>query len=441
MPIENQERDLPANAPSGEKAGAKYFLLSELLDRNVVVGKESTIGKLQDLVFRDAPKYAEVTHLVVRRPFGRQPWLIPWTQVIGIEGKDVMVSESKEGPFPDFEPSEGQLLLRDQVLDKRILDTKGHALEVVYDIQLVSAEKKLVVVAADVSRSARRRRSALFRLSPKPKATGGEFEERIPWKYVQSIGPELTSTKGDVRLTIPRETLGEIRPEDLADILEELSSEQRLTIFNALSNESAAGALTETEPRVQREILHDTDVVRVERIFAHLSPVAIAEILSALPREDTVDFLRVLKGEVYTKVRDIMEKHEVPASTFALPNFLAFPGHLTVEAAFERFRAEAPKSGVTMYIYVVDADARLEGVVDINELMQAGPARRLEEIMTEVVVIVSPGADLSEVLELFERYRFRALPVADPSGRIVGVVREKDAFALGRGTEFAGRVL
>lgn len=441
MDVEMPKRELPATASPSEKGGARYFLLSELLDRNVMVGKESVIGKLQDLVFRDDPKYAEVTYLVVRRPFGRQPWLVPWAQVTGLEGKDVFVAESKDQPFSDFEPSEGQLLLRDQVLDKRILDTKGYALDVVYDIQLVFTKNKLFIVAADVSRSARRRRSVLFRIGPNASAGRGPSADRIPWKYVQSIGPELTSTRGDVHLTVPRETLSEIRPEDLADILEELSREQRLTIFNALSNESAAKALEETEPRVQREILRDADAVRVERIFAHLSPVAIAEILSALPREDTEDLLKVLTREVSTKVRDIMEKHEVPASTFALPHFLAFPGYLTVEDAFARFRAEAPKSDVTMYIYIVDPDARLEGVVDINELLQAKPSERLEEIMTKGLVTVSPEADLAGVLELFERYRFRALPVVDASRKVVGVVREKDAFALGRGAEFSGRVL
>ncbi len=441
MAIEKQKGDLQVDAPSAEKGGARYFLLTELLDRNVLVGKESVIGKLQDLAFRDDPKYAEVTHIVVRRPLGRQPWLVPWARVASIEGTGIFISEAKNQPFSDFEPSEGQLLLRDQVLDKRILDTKGYALDVVYDIQLIAAENKLFIVAADVSRSARRRRSVLFRIGPNTSTGGGQSEERIPWKYVQSIGPELTSTKGDVHLTVPRETLSEIRPEDLADILEDLSREQRLTVFNALSNESAAKALKETEPRVQREILHDADAVRVERIFAHLSPVAIAEILSALPGEDRGDLLNALTGEVSAKVRDIMEKHEVPASTFALPHFLAFPGYLTVESAFERFRTEAPKSDVTMYIYVVDADARLEGVVDINELLQAKPSVHLEEIMTKGLVTVAPGADLAGVLELFERYRFRALPVVDASRKVVGVVREKDAFALGRGADFSGRVL
>jgi magnesium transporter len=84
-----------------------------------------------------------------------------------------------------------------------------------------------------------------------------------------------------------------------------------------------------------------------------------------------------------------------------------------------------------MYIYVVDEDHRLRGVMDINELLQANPSSRLDEIMTRNVYTVTPSTMRSELEALFRRYRFRAIPVVDDSQRIVGVVREKDAFSVG----------
>jgi len=56
-----------------------------------------------------------------------------------------------------------------------------------------------------------------------------------------------------------------------------------------------------------------------------------------------------------------------------IPCFLQFPGDLTVEDAFARFRKEAPNCIVTMYIYIVDDERHLKGVIDINELLQANP--------------------------------------------------------------------
>jgi len=83
-----------------------------------------------------------------------------------------------------------------------------------------------------------------------------------------------------------------------------------------------------------------------------------------------------------------------------------------------------------MYLYVVDADRHVRGVVDINELLQADPTQRLEEIMTQGLVVVSPRTSWTQVLELFRKYRFRAIPVVDDSRKILGVIREKDAFVL-----------
>jgi magnesium transporter len=125
----------------------------------------------------------------------------------------------------------------------------------------------------------------------------------------------------------------------------------------------------------------------------------------------------------------MINQHDVPASVLAVRHFLEFPGNLTVDDAFTRFRKEAPNSLVNMYIYVVDDNQRLRGVIDINELVQAAPNSKLEDIMTGSVVTVAPSTKRTELEALFRRYRFRGIPVVDGAGRIIGVVREKDAFS------------
>ena len=446
------------NGPSVEKDGqgksvsprdslkeienAHYLQLSEVMDQKVKTEAGITLGRLQDFVFVDDPKYAEVTDLVVRRPFGRPPLRVPWGQVRSMSALETVARSLAGGAeYPKIEDLEDVLLLRDKILDKRILDTRGYGVDVVYDVQLLRAGDKLFVVAAEVGREARRRRLGIWGRLADSVSEAPTHEERIPWKYVQAIGPELTSTKGDVKLTVTRDALNDIPPQDAADILEELNREERISVFNALNLEAAAHALEATEPRVQREIIADTDVTRLGQIFAHLSPVEIADIISILPEEDATDLLGMLKGEVATKVRSLVGEHDVPALTLAVRGVLEFPEYLSVEEAFTRFRTEAPKCAVTMYIYVVDRDYRLQGVVDINELLQAGPRQRLGEIMTRSLIVVSPRTVRSRVLELFRKYHFRAIPVVDDSRKILGVIREKDAFVLENEDQRAKRLL
>ncbi|MDG6937726.1 MAG: magnesium transporter [Nitrososphaerota archaeon] len=387
------------------------------------------LGKLKDFVFVDDPKYAEVTTLIIGRPFGDPSLKVPWSSVVGFEADEIVVRDAPDGGYAEVGPEEDLLLLKDKLLDKKILDTEGLAVEVVYDLQLLLVENKLFMVAADVSGRARMRRLGLGRLGGGARKRG-EVEDFIPWKYVQPL-EALTPTKGFVKLTVARDRLREIHPEDVADILEELDRDQRIHVFDALDSKAAAGALEAAEPRVQREILADTNMERVAQIFAHLSAVEIAEIISVLPRSDAVEFMKTLSPDRVVRVRELITQHEVSASVLATRHFLGFPGDLTVEDAFVRFRKEAPSSLVNMYIYIVDDEKHLKGVIDINELVQAPPNSKLEDFMVREVVMVAPSTSRGGLEALFKRYRFRAIPVVDDEGKLMGVVREKDAFSTG----------
>ena len=423
----NQIREHIRKASLGGNNNTKYLMLSEIVNKKVQTKSGVTIGRLKDLVFKDDPRYAEVTGVIVERSLGRPPLNVPWSNVIELSTAKTIVQDPPEGKYPEIKHGEEQLLLRDKILDKRILDTEGFDVEVVYDIQLLLVKDKLFVVAADVDRHAMLRRLGFRRLAKSMHEISSD-KDIIPWRYVQALPTDLTGTKGDVKLTITREGLKDIHPEDLADILEELSHEERIHIFGALDSEVAADALEATEPRVQREILASTSTERVAQIFAHLSPVQIADIIGILPHDDSQEFVKILKGDVASKVHQLLSQHDVSASTLAMHCFLGFPGDLTVEEAFTRYREEARRCDVTMYIYVVDSDQHLRGVIDINELLQADPKNTLEQIMTRNVVGVAPTTMRGEVEALFLKYHFRAVPVVDESKKIMGVIREKDVF-------------
>lgn len=423
----NRIREYVQRAAFGENNRMRYLFLSEIINKKVQTKDGVTLGKLKDLVIKDEGHYPEVTSLIVERSFGRPSWNVPWNQVISITAEKTAINPPPTGGYPQFKHSEDQLLLGDKVLDKRILDIEGFDVEVVYDIRLLCVESKLFVVGADVGRNAFMRRLGLRRVAKLLHEIGSE-RDIIPWRYVQPLPADLTGTKGDVKLNITREGLKDIHPSDLADILEELSHEERIHVFDALDNKVAADALEVTEPRVQREILASTSVDRAAEILQHLSPVQIADIMSALPRHDSEELLKILKEDVASKVHLLLSQHDVPASALAVPGVLRFPGKLTVEEAFARFRAEAPHSDVTMYIYVIDEQRHLKGVVDINELLQADPKSKLEEIMTKNLATVRPTTMRGDIESLFRKYHFRAVPIVDKSKKIVGAIREKDVF-------------
>jgi CBS domain-containing protein len=423
----NHIREYLQKTSLGQNKAMRYLYLSEILKKKVQTKDSVTLGKLKDLVIKDEGHYPEVTNIIVERSLGRPAWNVPWSHVVNVTAEGTTIAPPPEDKYPQIKHGEDYLLLADKVLDKKILDIEGFDVELVYDIQLLLVENKMFVVGADVGRDAFARRLGVGRVAKL--ALGNEIgKDIIPWRYVQPLPADLTSTKGDVKLNIAREGLKDIHPEDLADILEELSHEERINVFNALDNEVAADALEATEPRVQRQILASTNVQRAVEILEHLSPVQIADIISILPRDDSEELMSMIRPDVGSKIRVLLSEHDVPASALAMPCFLGFPGDLTVEEAFARFREEARHCDVTMYIYVVDEQQQLRGVIDINELLQADPRSTLEQIMTRNVVSVSPTTMRGEVEALFRKYHFRAIPIVDGSEKIVGAIREKDVF-------------
>ncbi|MDG6908026.1 MAG: hypothetical protein JRN20_19835, partial [Nitrososphaerota archaeon] len=279
QPSQQEQRN--SGLDSKKAASARHILLSEVLNRKVRTEKSVTLGKLKDMTFIDDPKYAEVTALIIGRPAGRPSLNVPWKDVVKIDEVETIVRDPSSGQgYSEFDRADEELLLRDKIVDKRILDLEGFAVQVVYDIQLLLVENKLFIVAADVSRSALFRRLGLGFFIKKSRRGEGKSEEKedeiIPWKYVEPLGADLTETKGDLKLTVTKARLGDIHREDIADILEELNREERIHVFNALDSQVAASALEAIEPRVQREILAETSLERVGEIFAHMSAVQIA---------------------------------------------------------------------------------------------------------------------------------------------------------------------
>src|SRR2546425_570795 len=77
-------------------------------------------------------------------------------------------------------------------------------------------------------------------------------------------------------------------------------------------------------------------------------------------------------------------------------------------------------------LYVLDAQNRLQGIVNLRQLVVSSPDTRIEDAMTREVVSVRPDTDQEEAARLLQRYRLRALPVVDESGALSGIITSDD---------------
>src|SRR5512136_506860 len=140
---------MPGTASERVMDGSEFHLSDILGTRVLTQGK--AVGRLSDLVIVETGTMPEVTHVVVTRPFGNPALLVPWEKVRSFADQGVVLELEALGPYQK-EPTEGMVLLKDHVLDKKVLDTEGKEVEVVFDVGLVERAGKLHVGFVDLSR-------------------------------------------------------------------------------------------------------------------------------------------------------------------------------------------------------------------------------------------------------------------------------------------------
>ncbi len=411
-------------------APERTFNLSAVV-RIPVIAKGERVGILDEFVIVDRDKYAEVTHLSISRPFGRPRLVVPWEKVTSFDDDKVVLEIDAVESYADaFPPS--ALLLKDYILDKKVLDQKGLELAVVYDIEMALIDNKLLVVNVDLSTAALLRRMRLGWLAKffaKPAAKGNG--DRVPWSYVAPLPETLGSFTGSVKLKVLRAQLSEIPPVDLADVLEELGHGPRMAIFAELDIEKASDTLEALDPKVQREMIASLDKEKAAQLINEMTPGQAADLLAVLPWWDVQALTQLFADkEKAAKIAAILEKQDERVIHFVTSGFLRFAPDKTVAQTRAEFARAAKRNVEITYIYVIDEGDRLLGVVDSKALLMAEETARLREIMSTKVVTLSPQSTLRNASELFARYLFRAFPVIDEGGKILGVLPYRDVVAL-----------
>ncbi|MFZ3209951.1 MAG: CBS domain-containing protein [Terriglobales bacterium] len=388
------------------------------------------IGKLKDMVAVDQGKLAEVTHFQIARPFGEAPLLVPFPKVRSFSPREVIVDNGDSSSYArTLRPEE--VLLRDYVLDKKVLDMEDREVEVVYDVRLVRTNGSLYVSDVDISRYGLLRQFGLRVLSDYLYRRADEVKKKlIPWSYVQPLSPQLGALQGNVKLNILKEELSEIHPADLADIVEELDSAQRVTLLEGLDTERASDTLEEVEPAVQRDIVFSLRKERVAQLIGEMTSGQAADILSVLPADEKRAILGLLEPVNVAKIEEILEKHEINILNFTTSKFIKCLPDMSVEQARRKFRKAARSMDVVMYFYVVGDMDKLLGVIDIKELFMAADHDLLKDLMVKNVISLNPESTMKQASDAFIRYGFRALPVTDEHDIILGVVPYRDVMNL-----------
>ncbi len=328
---------------------------------------------------------------------------------------------------PATPPADALRLAKD-LLDKQIVDTHGAKVVRVNDLQLEETGGQMRLVGADVGLRGLLRRVGGEGVAERAAGIVGRKLPRgiIPWHLVEP----LESAETSVRLTIPHAKLALMHPADIADIVEEMTADERRAVFEQLDIETAAEALGEIEPEMQVSIVGDLDEERAADILEEMAPDEAADLLQDLPEERREELIELMQDEEGEEVEELLAYPEDSAGGMMTTDFIALPRDLTAAQAIERLRELKPEPELAYHLYVVDANGQLDGVVSLRDIVVAEPATALVTFMDPQVLSVRADTDKEEVASLIAKYDLLALPVVDAARRLLGIVTVDDVVEL-----------
>ena len=422
------------------------IFLSTLLRKHIYDIEGHKVGVLRDVCVSLYETFPIVTALVITTSTlpGNNDIVVPWSQVANIEEPKIYLTVKKQR-LASYEPLAHELLLKRDLLDKQIVDTQGFRVVKANDLKLAQIKGTARLIGVDISGSGLLRRLGI--LAPfelVTHATPFQFSERIiTWNYVEPIevvkvgttqlalagaGAGAAGVVPQVQLSISHNKLSDLHPADIADILEQLDIEEAGAVLEHMDTEAAADILNEVEAPLQFDLLIELDPEKASDLLEKLAPDDAADILAKLPQDKAERLLSLMPVDESQPIRELLRYAPETAGGIMTTEVLSLSQELSVEEALVYMRQNSAHLEMIYYLFIVDDEKHLVGVVSLRELVVAEPTTRLKDMMDDDVIKVKTDADQEEVARIIAKYDLLGVPVVDEENRLVGLITVDDVI-------------
>ncbi len=391
-----------------------------LIGARVTTSERDELGRLVDVVVEwGSSSYPEVIGLVVR--IGQRRAFVRAAQVgeIGPQGVQLV---SARLDLRDFVRRPGEVVLARDVLDHQVVDVDGARVVRTSDLYLAQVGSGYRLVGADAGAGAFLRRvgPARWRRTVVP-------ERVIDWADVAPF----SAPGAPVRLRASHQALRELRPAELADLLEDLGRAERHELLTTLAPETAADVLEEMGAAEVTELLREAAPDHAAGLIARMEPDEAIDALRDLSEHDREAIVAALPADTAEDLTRLLSYPEREAAGFMTTRLaLVRPGE-TVAAVRAQLQERHRHGADIDAVVVVDDDGRLVDDVPLLDLLVAEPHIRVEELIGPPwPVTVAPDASPDDVVDRLINNRSSSLLVVDADERPLGRILADDVLDL-----------
>ena len=219
-----------------------------------------------------------------------------------------------------------------------------------------------------------------------------------------------------------RELLEEYHIIDIFDIMENLDEGMKIELFEVLPLDMAASILEESNSEFFSTILSKIDIEHKKNILELMSLDDMADLLSELEEDEREDIMELLSQEDVNDLKELLVYEEESTGGIMTTGYIEVNKDMTAKEAVEHMRKNAQGAETIYYIYVVDNEERLVGVLSLRELITSRDSNIVEDMMSENIISVYVDEDREEAVRLVSKYNLIAIPVIDREQKLKGII-------------------
>lgn len=226
-----------------------------------------------------------------------------------------------------------------------------------------------------------------------------------------------------------RKELKELHPADIAELYQNLDLEEAEYLYKLLDEDTAADVLMELDEDDRRKLLDAMPAEQIAKQIDHLDTDDAVDLIQQLDEEDRDEILsRIDDVEQAGDIIDLLKYDEDTAGGLMGTEMIVVNENWSMPECIKQMRMQAEDMDEIYYVYVVDDDHKLRGVLPLKKLITHPSVSKIKHVMETDPVSVKVDTPIDDVTLDFEKYDLVAMPVVDSIGRLLGRITVDDVM-------------
>jgi magnesium transporter len=211
-----------------------------------------------------------------------------------------------------------------------------------------------------------------------------------------------------------------------ADLIPKLEPSEVAVLIQWLPDEEITEILEELPPTSAAQILRTLSANEAGQLLGDMDPDDAVDVVDALPQEAVAEILVRMKPEDAAEIRQLSGYAPDTAGGIMTPEYVAVSKDATSAQAITAIRRLVDEAETVNYVYVVDEERHLLGVLSLYRLLLSGPSTPVVQLMAPSTVRVKASTDQETAARILTDRNLLAIPVVDDDDHLIGIITEDD---------------